>query len=46
MFEYMTAQEAAGSVFKKIGELSTQDTTAVKQSLDTLFLLTLHGQRK
>ena len=28
--------EAAGSVFQKIGELSTQDITAVKQSLDTI----------
>ena len=28
--------EAAGSVFQKIGELSAQDITAVKQSLDTV----------
>lgn len=28
--------EAAGSVFQKIGELSTQDIIAVKQSLDTV----------
>ena len=28
--------EATGSVFQKIGELSTQDITAVKQSLDTV----------
>ena len=28
--------EAAGSVFQKIGELSMQDITAVKQSLDTI----------
>ena len=28
--------EAAGSVFQKIGELSTQDITTVKQSLDSI----------
>lgn len=28
--------EAAGSVFQKIGELSSQDITAIKQSLDTV----------
>ena len=28
--------QAAGNVFQKIGELSTQDITAVKQSLDTI----------
>ena len=28
--------EAAGSVFQKIGELSMQDITVVKQSLDTI----------
>lgn len=28
--------EAAGSVFQKIGELSTQNITTVKQSLDTV----------
>ena len=28
--------EATGSVFQKIGELSTQDITSVKQSLDTI----------
>ena len=28
--------EASGTVFQKIGELSAQDITAVKQSLDTV----------
>ena len=30
--------EASGTVFQKIGELSAQDITAVKQSLDTVVL--------
>ena len=38
--------KAAGSVFQKIGELSAQDITAVKQSLDTVVPVYLSWAKK